>query len=113
VPADIAGDERIRPRDRTVDVRFRGEVHHCVYLFVAQQRCDERRTGMRYRTQENPGKSPRELLVRRCVLGKIPRVQKTLMRFFVYFLLALGLAVTVAAGSALAIDLDQFRYATI
>jgi hypothetical protein len=35
------------------------------------------------------------------------------LRFGVYFFLALGLAVTFAAGFALAIDLAQFRYATI
>jgi len=38
---------------------------------------------------------------------------QTTLRFTVYFFLALGLAATIAGGSALAIDLAQFRYATI
>jgi len=34
-------------------------------------------------------------------------------RFIAYFLFALGLVVAIAAGSAIAIDLTQFRYTTI
>jgi hypothetical protein len=40
-------------------------------------------------------------------------VVSAITRFVAYFFFALGLAVTLAAGSALAIDLAQFRYATI
>jgi hypothetical protein len=53
------------------------------------------------------------MLVHRRALSKIVSMRQTLIRFAIYLLLALGLAVTVAASSALAIDLDQFRYATV
>jgi hypothetical protein len=35
------------------------------------------------------------------------------LRFAAYLVFALGLAATIAAGFAIAIDLAQFRYATI